>query len=72
MIACAAVTIICFKEIENVSQKLAGKSRAQQLTLELAVLKFDVPDTEILREINFGHFVAPKTTILTIFAALNF
>jgi len=35
MIACAAVTIICFKEIENVSQKLAGKSRAQQLTLEL-------------------------------------
>ena len=35
MIACAAVTIICFKEIENVSQRLAGKSRAQQLTLEL-------------------------------------
>ena len=26
----------------------------------------------ILREINFGHFEAPKTAILNIWAALNF
>ena len=26
----------------------------------------------ILREINFGHFEAPETAILTIRAALNF
>ena len=28
--------------------------------------------TQILREINVGHFEAPKTAILTISAALNF
>ena len=28
--------------------------------------------TQILREINFGHFEAPKTVILTTRAALNF
>ena len=28
--------------------------------------------TQILREINFGHFEAPKTAIKTIWAALNF
>ena len=28
--------------------------------------------TQILREINFGQFKAPKTAILTISAALNF
>ena len=28
--------------------------------------------TQILREINFGHFEAPKTAILIIWAALNF
>ena len=27
---------------------------------------------QILREINFGHFEAPKSTILTILEALNF
>ena len=27
---------------------------------------------QILREINFGHFEAPKTAILTIWAVLNF
>ena len=27
---------------------------------------------QILREINFGHFEAPKSTILTIWAAINF
>ena len=28
--------------------------------------------TQILREINFGHFEEPKTVILTILVALNF
>ena len=28
--------------------------------------------TQILREINLGHFEEPKTAILTILAALNF
>ena len=32
----------------------------------------DISATQILREINFGQFEAPKTTILTIWAALNF
>ena len=32
----------------------------------------DFSATQILREINFGHFEAPKTAILTIWAALNF
>ena len=27
--------------------------------------------TQILREINFGHFEAPKTAILTIWADMN-
>ena len=29
-------------------------------------------DTQILREINFGHFEAPKNVILIIWAAPNF
>ena len=32
----------------------------------------DLSDSQILREINFGHFEAAKTAILTICAALNF
>ena len=32
----------------------------------------DFSATQILREINYGHFEAPKTAILTIWAALNF
>ena len=32
----------------------------------------DSSATQILREINFGHFEASKTAILTIWAALNF
>ena len=32
----------------------------------------DLSDTQVLREINFGHFEAPKTAILTKIAALNF
>ena len=32
----------------------------------------DLSATQILREINFGHFEAPKTAILTILEALNF
>ena len=32
----------------------------------------DISATQILREINFGQFEAPKTAILTIWAALNF
>ena len=32
----------------------------------------DFSATQILREINVGHFEAPKTAILTIWAALNF
>ena len=32
----------------------------------------DFSATQILREINFGHFEAPKTAILTIWVALNF
>ena len=32
----------------------------------------DLSATQILREIKFGHFEAPKTAIFTILAALNF
>ena len=32
----------------------------------------DFSATHILRKINFGHFEAQKTAILTIWAALNF
>ena len=32
----------------------------------------DISATQILREINFDQFEAPKTAILTICAALNF
>ena len=32
----------------------------------------DFSATHNLREINFGHFEAPETTILTIWAVLNF
>ena len=32
----------------------------------------DFPATHILCEINFGHFEAAKTAILTILAVLNF
>ena len=34
--------------------------------------KFQVfPATQIFREINFGHFEAPKTAVMTIWAAQN-
>ena len=40
---------------------------------EYAVWKFqDFSAAQILREINFGHFDAPKTAILTIWVTLNF
>ena len=32
----------------------------------------DFSATQILREINFGHFEATKTAILTIWVVLNF
>ena len=32
----------------------------------------DFSANQILREINFGHFEAPKTAILTIWVAMNF
>ena len=32
----------------------------------------DFSATQISREINFGHFEAPKIAILTIWAAVNF
>ena len=32
----------------------------------------DFSATQILREINFGLFEAPKTAVLTLLAALNF
>ena len=32
----------------------------------------DYSDTQILREINFSHFEAQKTAILTKWAAVNF
>ena len=32
----------------------------------------DISSTQVLHEINFEHFEAPKTAILTIWAALNF
>ena len=32
----------------------------------------DFSATQILREINFGHFEVPKTAILTILAPLNY
>ena len=40
---------------------------------ELTMWKFqDFSTTQILREINFGHFEAQKTAIWTIWAALDF
>ena len=39
---------------------------------EINVRKFlNFSATQILREINFGHFWVPKTAILTIWAGLN-
>ena len=32
----------------------------------------DISATQILREINFGHFEAPKAAILNNLAAMNF
>ena len=45
--------------------------RPGQLNWKYGKLK-DLFDSQILREINFGHFEAAKTAILTICAALNF
>ena len=43
------------------------------MKVTLTVWKFqDFFATQILREINFGHFEAQKTAILTILTALNF
>ena len=42
------------------------------MNLKNTVLKFkNFAATQILREINFGHFEALKTAILTILAVLN-
>ena len=47
--------------------------RPGQPNWEYTIRKFqDFSATQILREINFGHFEAPKTATLTILAALNF
>ena len=47
--------------------------RPGQPNWEYTMSKFqDISATQILREINFGHFEGPKTAILTIWAALNF
>ena len=47
--------------------------RPGQPNWEYIILNFQVfSATQILREINFGHFETPKTAILTIYAALNF
>ena len=47
--------------------------RHGQPNWEITKWKFqDFSASQILREINFGYFEAPKTAILTICAALNF
>ena len=47
--------------------------RPEQPKWEYTMWTFlDFSATQILHEINFGHFEAPKTAILTILAALNF
>ena len=47
--------------------------RPGQPNCEYTMWKFqDFSATHILREINFGHFEASKTAILTIWAILNF
>ena len=47
--------------------------RPGQPNWEFTMWKFqDISATHNFREINFGHFEAPKTAILTICAALNF
>ena len=46
--------------------------RLWQPNWEYTMWKFqDFCATQTFREINFGHFVAPKTAILTISKALN-
>ena len=47
--------------------------RPVQQNWEFTMRKFqDFYATQILREINFGNFEAPKTALLTISAALSF
>ena len=48
-------------------------NRPGQPSWEYTMWKFqDFSATQILREINFGHFEAPKNASLTILVALNF
>ena len=49
------------------------KFRGGGVNINYSVANFgNFPATQILREINFGHFAAPKTAVLTIWTALNF
>ena len=48
-------------------------NRPGQPKWEYTMWKFQyISPTQVLREINFGNFEAPKTAIFTIRAALNF
>ena len=52
---------------------IKGVGNFQQPNWEYKMWKFqDFPSTQISREVNFGHFKAPKIAILTILAALKF
>ena len=52
---------------------LAKLYRPRQPNWKYTMWKFqDFSDTQIIREINFGHFKGPKIAILTISALLNF
>ena len=64
---CCAVLFVDSWSCENTDLgSLIGK-------WEYTMWKFqDFSATQILREINFGHFEAPKTAILTIWAPLDF
>ena len=66
------------KNTSNSSDNLTNNIKSTDLgsligNLHFTIWKFQVfSATQILLEINFGHFEAPKTAILTICAALNF
>ena len=66
-------TIKQFHHFLKYGYKVSEIYRPGQPNLEYIMRKFkDFSVTQISHEINFVHFEAPKTTILTIWAALNF
>ena len=56
--------VFCLRSIKTDLGSLIGNTQMRKFQ--------DFLETQILREINFGQFEAPKTSILTILAFLTF